>query len=711
MDINSYHSGGTAIQYSSAIKNISIKRENYLQPIFEAVTNALEAIHSSNLEKSGVVSIKLHFSKDNSEKQVFEFITIEDNGVGLNDKNFERLLRFMDDSKGYKNKGSGRFQYLHYFDKTYISSAYTENGKWFTRSLILSKSDEFLSHNAFVFHKETIEVPEQDNLTSVTFTELLFSELKSKFDNLLLSKLKEEIIAHYMLYLCAHKEILPSIVIQEYVDGELVLTDSIIEADIPTPDKTEEVLLPYSQVTSDGKSIERLDKTEPFQLQLFKIDAEQLDEHCFKLTSKHEIREDTEITIKSIAHNTPIDGKKYLFLLSGDYLDDNDGHLRGNFFIPSDDDLLKTGGQENLFGDNQFITREVIAEKTDEKILSICSELSESIDEYQRSIDELRKFYLLDPKDIEGYSKNLNTPLPSILESIYKKKAKQDASLDIKLRNQIAKLDKVVPSKNEKYEKELSEIVEDLISAIPTSNKNSLTRYVARRKMVLELFDKVLKKELEVAQQGGEINESILHNLIFRQGSSDTENSDLWLINEDFLFFSGTSEDHIKDISIDGTNIIRDNLSDEELEYCKKNSENRLAKRPDILLFPAERKCIIIELKKPDVNVSEYLTQINRYASILYNLTKEEYRFDTFYGYLIGENVEVDDIEDNDSDFLPAYNLGYIFRPHKRIKGKFGNNGSNASLYTEILKYSTLLQRAKNRNKIFMTKLGIDTEQ
>lgn len=80
-----------------------------------------------------------------------------------------------------------------------------------------------------------------------------------------------------------------------------------------------------------------------------------------------------------------------------------------------------------------------------------------------------------------------------------------------------------------------------------------------------------------------------------------------------------------------------------------------------------------------------------------------DFNFNTFYGYLIGENIDIDDIQDNDSDFESAYHLDYIFRPYKRIIGKFGNK--NGSLYTEVLKYSTLLERAMLRNKIFINKL------
>ncbi|MGL5920172.1 MAG: hypothetical protein ACRCZQ_06700, partial [Bacteroidales bacterium] len=225
-----------------------------------------------------------------------------------------------------------------------------------------------------------------------------------------------------------------------------------------------------------------------------------------------------------------------------------------------------------------------------------------------------------------------------------------------------------------------------------------------RRKLVLELFQKILKNETDKLRDGRRIDENVLHNLIFQQSSKDTTNSDLWLINEEYIYFKGVSESRLGQIEYDGEKILKETMSAEEEAYRKKQNGDALSKRTDILLFPQEGKCIIIELKAPDVTISHHLTQINRYASLINNLSKDTFKFTTFYGYLIGEDgIDIDDILDNDSDFVEAPNLGYIIRPYKKIIGKFGRE--NGSLYTEIIKYSTLLERAMLKNKIFIDKL------
>lgn len=221
--------------------------------------------------------------------------------------------------------------------------------------------------------------------------------------------------------------------------------------------------------------------------------------------------------------------------------------------------------------------------------------------------------------------------------------------------------------------------------------------------MVLELFQKILDSETNKLRNGGRIDEDVLHNLIFQQSSNDPMNSDLWLINEEYIYFRGVSEGLLGKIELDGEKILKEKLTKEEQEYRTKQGGDARLKRTDILLFPAESKCIILELKAPEENISEHLNQINRYASLINNLSIDSLKFNTFYGYLIGESIDVDDVIDNDSDFINAPNLGYIYRPFKRIVGKFGRE--DGSLYTEIIKYSTLLERAKLRNKIFIDKL------
>lgn len=170
------------------------------------------------------------------------------------------------------------------------------------------------------------------------------------------------------------------------------------------------------------------------------------------------------------------------------------------------------------------------------------------------------------------------------------------------------------------------------------------------------------------------------------------------------MYFKGFSEHKLNEIKIDEKPLFKDEISVEEEAYLKSAGHDRLAKRPDILLFPEEGKCIIIELKNPKVELSLHLNQINKYAYFLRNYTNDEFVIDTFYGYLIGDNLIPKDVRAADSDFRYAPKLKYMFRPNKLVADDSGRN-HDGNLYTEILTFDIIKERAEIRNRAFKEKL------
>lgn len=219
----------------------------------------------------------------------------------------------------------------------------------------------------------------------------------------------------------------------------------------------------------------------------------------------------------------------------------------------------------------------------------------------------------------------------------------------------------------------------------------------------------MLDKKLEVQTTAiRNKDEALIHNLIFSQRADDSSISDLWILNEEFIYFRGNSDIPLKEVTVEGKKLFKTEFTEEENRYLTSLGENRLMKKPDVLLFPAEGKCIIIEFKAPDVNVSDHLTQIERYAYLIRNFTNDEFQIATFYGYLIGEDIEPRDVRASVSAYKHSYHFDYLFRPATDVIGEGGRQ--DGSIYTEVIKYSTLLERAKLRNKIFIDKLGLHKE-
>ena len=223
--------------------------------------------------------------------------------------------------------------------------------------------------------------------------------------------------------------------------------------------------------------------------------------------------------------------------------------------------------------------------------------------------------------------------------------------------------------------------------------------------MVIDLFELILKGETKAqSTQERNVDEKRLHNLLFTQGSDDSESSNLWFLNEEYIYFSGLSEHKLKDVTINGEPIFKEDITEEENRYLHSLGENRTVKRPDILLFPAEHKCIIIELKTLTTNLSHHIAQIRKYAYFLRNFTKEDIVIDTFYGYLIGEALEPRDVRAADGDFKYDPRFNYCYRRNINVVDDSGF-ARDGSMEIEIIQYSELLKRAIHRNQTFISKL------
>ena len=336
------------------------------------------------------------------------------------------------------------------------------------------------------------------------------------------------------------------------------------------------------------------------------------------------------------------------------------------------------------------------------KCPEIYAEISHKNEEFKQVIEQLKKDYLLSEEALSEISSS--DSIDEVFKKAYNYDAKIMAQQSATYEKSIQNLNKLDPSSDD-YNSSLADIVDQLVESIPLVNKTSLSKYVVRRKMVIELMEKILKRMTE-AQESAKRNEDekLLHNLIFKQHMEDPLDSDLWLINEEYMYFNGSSETQLSKVTLNGEKVFKEEFSAEEKRYLRSLGKNREKMRTDILLFPSEGKCVIIEFKNPDVNVSDCLNQINKYAYFLRNFTKPEFKFLTFYGYLIGENIENRDVRSCDGDFKTAPNLDFIFRPNKTIPDESGTN-QDGSLYMEVLKYSVLKARAEIRNKMFIRKL------
>ena len=688
------------IYYPNALKRIR-KESKSLRPIFEAFSNSLESF-SDRASELNKIHIELFLKNpelsglDVTPSYSFDKIVVTDNGKGFTDEDFARFLVLDDNRKSPANKGAGRMQFLHFFDITEIVSTFYRDNEIFERRFSISKRNEYIDNSAIVKLLYTKKSEKDTTGTKIVFTKPLIKKDENYYEKLDGERLVKEIINNFILEFCNQN--MPEVTISVFINEIENTHQTIEDKDIPQEKKEYKIELPY-KIKENG-IIKGSGKIETIKVSAFKIDSRSLSENKIIVTAKNEITE-TKINLQCINAKTDIENKRYMFLLSSPYFDQKVTVNRGKVELYTLADVEK---EDNELFDSDIILLDDIEKNVNDSIPNNFPEIKEKQKEMQDSINELKRMFLLNDIAIKAVNLNANDDDESILRKVYAYDSKIIADRDAKLKKELEKIRLLNPAAPD-YLERLESITNNIVEQIPLQNRTALTQYVARRQLILDEFKHILNNQLACQENSSrEKNEKLLHNLIFQQGSYETKESALWLLNEDFIYFNGCSEQRLKDIKIDGENIFKSEITEEEEAYLTSFGENRKIKRPDILLFPEEGKCIIIELKAPDVNVSEYIQQVNKYATLILNFTEDKFHIDTFYGYLIGDNYSKEDVWSVDSDFEESYQFDYLFRPSKKVRGRDDRNGS---LYMEVLTYSTLLKRAELRNKIYKEKLGI----
>ena len=416
------------------------KSKTSLQPIFEAFTNAIEAIKmKSQIEPDfiGKIEIGIYSTENTVQTHDFNNIAITDNGIGFTDLDFSRFNTFKDSTKGFKNIGSGRIQFVHYFDNTTVKSVFNQDGKNYERVFSVSKKKGFLSQNSIVHHQYCKEIQTTNSGTTISFNTLL--ENSNIYNNLNEKILKDQLLKRYVHYFCHNKLSLPIIAIKFYIQSKLKGETTISKDDVPNMDLAETVNLYYSKIASNGKSLEKSTNFEEFKIDAFKIQNCFLDNNDLKLVSKGEIVEESDIALQNLPKNEHIKGYKYLFLVSSDYIDSRDTDMRGELSIPTIESFTKN---PNIFTDEEIVIED-IQEGVNGKINSMYPEIEEVKHQHFEQLDKLKEMFLLDEETAKEINISINDNESKILEKFYEAEAKKIASVDAVIKESIDNLDKL----------------------------------------------------------------------------------------------------------------------------------------------------------------------------------------------------------------------------------------------------------------------------
>ena len=684
-----------------------IKKSTYpLAPIYEAMTNSLEAIAQKQFDNSETseITVKIYFTGLLDEVKEISKIEIIDNGIGFTDKNYARFIEFFDKSKGYDNRGSGRLQFLHRFEKIDVQSIYQKDSSAYERKFSCN-SDKFIYDETDV--EKNVKEP---FTTKITMSGCIAEdEEKDFFDNLTIDDFLRDIVRHFLLrfYLDNQKNDLnvPLINIEFIKDNKDIEKRTILPQDIPEPETSGDIKISYMRIkNTKAENIEWekiKEKHEIIKWAHFKIPEDDLEQNGVYLCSKDIPVQ--PLAFKEIKKKESIDGFRYLTAFYGDVLDksENVSDTVDSFTFPDKKTVEESTG--NLFFDEsaEYILTDSIKEKVNEVIPTIYKNIFDLHDQKEKSIESIAKAHGISMNVALKAKINLTDNEETITRKIYAEQSNLLAEKGFQAKKLHESLNELNPI-SENYQEELEKKVIELSDLIEDQNKEELSRYIIRREMVADILNKILSGELVYQKEpvkGSRDKEGLVHDLIFKRKSKNSSAlNDLWILNEEFLHFDGCSELRLDQIQDHNGNKLLKSIPKETISNLGVKTD----RRPDIFLFAEEGKCVLVELKAPDVDLTDHLNQMTKYCNLIANYSIQ--KFDRFYCYLIGEKINPS--IDLPGDYEETVNGDWL-KADLPIKSFDKNRDTIATSQIEVIQLSSIYSRAHRRNKSFADKLGL----
>lgn len=653
------------IDIKGKISEKKLAYSNTLLPLYEAIVNSIQAIEEDSATKPGIIEIDLirtsqkGLELDGTEDlpEIVDFI-VRDNGIGFNEANYESF-NYAHSTYKKGGKGVGRFSWLRAFQHAEIESRYKENGQWNIRKFQFEPTKKGIE-------KHTI-VPV--NSTEERYTIVKLKGLKEDYRKWCNTKAEDialKIIEHTFIYFLT--EHCPRILLNDL--GNQIVVNDLFQ------------LFTNGQVNTKQISIRNND----FKLSIVRLYSSKVDNKIHYCADNREVLVDKiSIDIPEL-DNTLIDSEGKQFSLAvyveGDYLDQNVNEERTTIsFSKGEVNFPDETTQEEL--------RKAVTDLLQVEFEEHINVLSE------KRISRVKEFVSQHPryKQLLKYKADKIKKIPSTLSDEKMElevfKIQQELELDVK--KETKSVLKFITSETDMDE--FDQKHKELYAKIIEVGNAKLSEYVIHRKLVLDLFDRMLKRKA---------TEKAVHSLIFPlQTLSDEigfEDHNLWMIDEKLSYHKYLASDK----------------TFKKIDPIDSDSSDR----PDIIIFnkpfafsnddkPYE-SIVLIEFKRPmrdDYTDQENpISQINKYArEIIEGEAKDKnerefnFRKNTpIYAFIVCDLTKK----------LKAFSkdAGYKLLPSG--DGYFSFN-DNYNMYIEILSFDKILKDSKERNRVLFEKLNL----
>lgn len=700
-----------------SLKNTKISK-NPLVVFDELFTNAIDSFLIHRHVRKDDIPLEISFNvtimaTDLLGEEYDLAVTCCDNGAGFGEEQTEAFLTkdtsYKDDLaiEGIgKCKGAGRIQFFHHFENIEIDSGFVSDGKRYRRRLDYHEGQKKIEPSDF----PAIEEQSARLGTKFTLRRLKNATRERVFVSRDLPKiinaksLKNHLLVNFMARLVGLKsrlgqfDVSIEVTIVDQNKKSSTESEKICIEDLPEITATKKVKV-YEVDPSTG---ERTGIYECLDLSHYKLPIKQyeLPSNTIALCAKSS-------PVKSIAErylrpksveNNPIGDHYHVVLVQGGFLDRTVNEQRDDFDIPVE-------LSQDYFYSQQRISLEQIFEAIDDAINEFVAPPDWSKDGITRAAREtfgISEEMLTETGTRVRYGDTPQSVAGRVLGKYQERALKETARLH-DLKEEIKELE---PDSDE-FRVKINELAWQHTATLRTIDMANLSQLVVRRAAIVDVLALACSKKLKMQADDAlprRKDERIIHSVFFpmRRDSSQSVDHDIWLLSEEYQYFKYIASDMpLANIKWDdGQDLFEPDIDDELAQILKKNEDENSSKRPDIAIFSKEGSAIIIEFKAPGVNLDEHVADLMEYSQLL--AAKSKGRLKQFYGYLIGDSLNQNRMR------------GYKRFPNGR--GWFGTEeilehttGTRlGELYSEILFYDDIVERASARLAVYKKRLNIE---
>lgn len=636
---------------------------NTLIPVFEALMNSIHSVQErfgDEWIKKAAIGLEIESGGDENPHS---FI-ITDNGIGLNEANFDSFRTYDSRLKSKKGgKGVGRLTWLKVFETIHILSRFQYDAEVQQRSFDFILDNEKAFQN-YIFSPAASGAQIQTRVHLQSLKDGYRSHCPKKLDTI-----THRIAAHFLPFLIGGQ--CPNITVS--CGSEKISLREIIEAHTHNPQSSSFEVPDAGTFTIS-------------HLLLNRALVENGTEHTVYLAAHDRIVTDHGINNQTgLDSSFDFEGEQvfYVGIVSGPFLDENVTQERNNFDI------------------HKSILRAITKSAEDAAKIYLAEPINNLIEAKAQTIERVvtnfpRYAYLI--RDRREFAQKL--PLNSKTEetifqamSVYDYRETRDLKRD---------LSALASSETNPVESpEFQAKLDDLMLRVGEQERASLSEYVSKRKLIIDLLENRLG--FEDKEQQRLYTEEAVHKVIcpLRVNSGDIEygQHNLWLIDDRLAYYDFWA-------------------SDQQIRKYAKSAE--CVSRPDLILFQGSnllhragtnQPVVIVEFKRParggyddDENpvkqIYDYIRELRDHR-----ITDNDGRLITeigadtpFFCYLVC------DITPKLKATLEDYGVTQML-PGGR--GYFGFNEPRRA-YVEVLQYSQIVKDARLRHEAFFNELGIN---